>query len=621
MTRIQPRLQQSAHPLLTVMIVVLLGSAATGQTTTYIPNAGTSGNWQDPARWDNGVPNAVGVAAVLNQPISTGMATGGTYTLSLMGVDTTVGSLTSNNASDPAQSFRTQITNGRLIFENSAGPATLNENLGASTEIESRMRITVPVQLNSDLVVNSNQALNRNTHTELTQRIDGSAARTITKEGFGNLQLAFSGALAETEGFFGNVLINNGGIRLIGTAPNATVSTVFSKAAGVTVMAGGQFQFGNMVANVSLAPGAELKLNGAGKVPPAATQQNDGALRFEGSAGLVIVCTFNSPVNLQSDSHINVGAIDATGVLAPEVRGVGQLQKTGAGLLVLNAANVYSGGTAIMNGSIAVNNVAGSGVGTGDIAVTGGTLGGTGVIGSAGDPSNITLTGGFLSPGTLSATTEFTAPSGLITGPGVLTAFGNLMFDNASSLNIDLTGATVGSEYDQVVTNGAVSLGGAALNLSLGSFVPAGTESFRLIDNTGASPIVGEFANLTQGAAVDLAGVTYYMNYMGGNGNDVVLSPTQPTVADADFDGDGDVDGADFLTWQQNVGAAGGQQQGNANGDATIDGADLDIWRNQFGAGAAVGAVAAVPEPAAAILMLAASIGLALAGRRRDVTR
>jgi autotransporter-associated beta strand protein len=597
----------------------MIGSVAAGQTTAYIPNAGTSGNWQDPNRWDNGVPNAVGVAAVLNQPISTGMTTGGTYTLSLQGVDTTVGSLTSNNASDALQSFRTQITNGRLIFETTSGPATLNENLGASDQIESRMRITVPVQLNSDLVVNSNQALNRNTHTELTQRIDGSAARTLTKEGFGNLQLAFSGALGETEGFFGNVLINNGGIRLIGTGGTANVSTVFSKAAGVTVMAGGQLQFGNTVANVSLGSGAEVKLNGTGKVPPAATMQNDGALRFEGSAGLLVVCTFDSPVNLQSDSHINVASIDATGVLAQEVRGPGQLQKTGEGLLALNSANVYSGGTAIMNGSVAVNNAAGSGVGTGDVTVTAGTLGGTGIVGAMGDPSNITLTAGVLSPGTLTATTEFMSPSGLVTGPGVLTAFGDLTFDSASSLNIDLTGAIVGSEYDQVVTSGVVALGGAALNLSLGGFVPTGSESFTLIDNTGASPVSGEFASLTQGATVDLAGVTYYMNYMGGNGNDVVLSPTPPIMADADFDADGDVDGADFLTWQQNVGSAGGQQQGNANGDATIDGADLDVWRSQFGSGSSVAAVTAIPEPASAALLLAALSSLTLV-RRRIVT-
>ena len=493
-----------------------VGSGAQAQTTTYVPNTGMSGSWHGAERWDNGIPNAAGVAAVLNQPISSavnqagGPATGGTYTLSLGGLDTTIGSLTSNNASDAAQSFRTQITNGKLIFESTSGPAMLTENLGASTEIESRMRINVPVQLNSDLVVTQNHALNRNTSTELTQRIDGEAARTITKEGFGNFQLSFSNPLGESEGFLGNVVINNGGIRLIGTAnsPTVTATTVFSKVAGVAVNAGGQIQFGNTVSSVNFAEGAELKLNGTGKTAPATTSQNDGALRFDQTAGFGVVCNFDNAVNLQSASHINVAAVDTTGVFANEVRGVGQLQKTGSGLLRLLSPNVYSGGTTISNGSLAVDNVTGSGVGTGNVNVNGGTLGGAGFVGSAGDASNVTLTGGVLSPGPLTATTTIISPSGLITAPGILTVSGDLNFDGASSLDIDLTGAVVGSAYDQVVCSGAVSLGSATLNLSLNGFVPGGTESFTLISNTGAGAIVGEFGNYAQGAAVDLGGVS-----------------------------------------------------------------------------------------------------------------
>src|SRR5262249_42945028 len=136
---------------------------------------------------------------------------------------------------------------------------------------------------------------------------------------------------------------------------------------------------------------------GTGKVAPAATTQNDGALRFENSAGFEVVCSVTSPVNLQSNSHINVAAVDCTGGLAAEVRGVGQLQKTGSGLLSLTFPNVYAGGTTITNGSLAVNNTSGSGVGRGDVSVNGGTLGGVGFIGTLGDASNVTLIGGVLS--------------------------------------------------------------------------------------------------------------------------------------------------------------------------------------------------------------------------------
>jgi hypothetical protein len=100
-----------------------------------------------------------------------------------------------------------------------------------------------------------------------------------------------------------------------------------------------------------------------------------------------------------------------------------------------------------------------------------------------------------------------------------------------------------------------------------------------------------------------------------------VLSTTQPGNEDADFDNDGDVDGADFLTWQRGVGTASGNSQGNANGDGAIDGADLTIWRGQFGGGGpATIAASAIPEPETATLLLLA-VGVLTCKRRFAVVR
>ena len=94
---------------------------------------------------------------------------------------------------------------------------------------------------------------------------------------------------------------------------------------------------------------------------------------------------------------------------------------------------------------------------------------------------------------------------------------------------------------------------------------------------------------------------------------DAVLTPV--AVNDADFDGDGDIDGADFLTWQRGLTAAGGTPaNGNANGDAAIDNADLDVWKAQFGT--AEVAASAVPEPASVVLALA-SVASGVLLRRR----
>ena len=66
-----------------------------------------------------------------------------------------------------------------------------------------------------------------------------------------------------------------------------------------------------------------------------------------------------------------------------------------------------------------------------------------------------------------------------------------------------------------------------------------------------------------------------------------------PTVT-GDFNGNGTVDGSDFLLWQQQAGLSGPMLAADANGDETVDTLDLDVWRTALGATAAS---TAVPEP------------------------
>jgi hypothetical protein len=69
----------------------------------------------------------------------------------------------------------------------------------------------------------------------------------------------------------------------------------------------------------------------------------------------------------------------------------------------------------------------------------------------------------------------------------------------------------------------------------------------------------------------------------------------------ADFDQEGDIDGADFLAWQRGLNTPTPTfMHGDANPDGTVTGSDLAIWDARFVASLVVASTA--PEPAAALM-------------------
>ncbi len=101
---------------------------------------------------------------------------------------------------------------------------------------------------------------------------------------------------------------------------------------------------------------------------------------------------------------------------------------------------------------------------------------------------------------------------------------------------------------------------------------------------------IGDFS--TEAAQAGLA-----MKFLIGSENSFRFATIQ-FVSDAsqpgDFDGDGDVDGRDFLRWQR------GQSQ------SPLSASDLAAWQANYGSGGSLSAVTAVPEPG--------TLGLALVG-------
>jgi hypothetical protein len=96
------------------------------------------------------------------------------------------------------------------------------------------------------------------------------------------------------------------------------------------------------------------------------------------------------------------------------------------------------------------------------------------------------------------------------------------------------------------------------------------------------------------------------------------LAPSLP----ADFDGDNDVDGSDFLSWQRNVGSTNATKaDGDANGNGAVNGQDLAAWRSGFGQGGGVVVAASSASVAASSAALEAGESVGPPAANGDLSR
>ena len=82
--------------------------------------------------------------------------------------------------------------------------------------------------------------------------------------------------------------------------------------------------------------------------------------------------------------------------------------------------------------------------------------------------------------------------------------------------------------YDQIVAQSVqLSNGGSSPKLEL-VYLPGGTikkgDTFMIINNNGSAPVQGTFNGLPEGAEFAVDGATFKISYVGGDGNDVVLT-------------------------------------------------------------------------------------------------
>ena len=192
--------------------------------------------------------------------------------------------------------------------------------------------------------------------------------------------------------------------------------------------------------------------------------------------------------------------------------------KDGSGTLTITGNNTYSGGTTVNSGTLLVN-------GRGDLGTGSVTVNNSGTIG--GDSTSAIISRGSFDD----ARNRLTVAAGGNLAPGnggnntaVITLHA-LTLEPASNFRIDINGTSPGTGYDRLVLTGAGNnryvITNSNLVVSVGTTLSVG-QTFLIGLRTAGGSIRGEFA---QGnSVVGSDGTVFSVSYIGGDGNDIVLT-------------------------------------------------------------------------------------------------
>lgn len=220
-----------------------------------------------------------------------------------------------------------------------------------------------------------------------------------------------------------------------------------------------------------------LTKDGSGKLTLTGANTYSGATTISGGSlqvgnnGTTGSIAGTSSVSIGSGSSLIVsrsGSVTQADVLGGGViSGQGALVKTGSGTLILTAANSYTGGTTVSEGSLVINGNQSSATGS-IIVANGATLSGSGTYGGA-TTDTLTVNGTLTGTGTITGNTIINGVHSPGNSPGLQTFNGNLSYSTGSSLNWELIANTStgrGTNFDGINVGGGLTFSGAtSMNL------------------------------------------------------------------------------------------------------------------------------------------------------------
>ena len=540
-----------------LVVAVVLGSAYRAAAQTVWVASGT-GNWFAPGNWSAGVPIATSDARINNAGTAQLFDNAQAFSLAL--------------GFNPGNSGTVEVTGGiaslKRLFVALEGLGELNI-LNAGKVFSEQNSII-------GYISGSNGAV----------MVDGSMSRWVSHStDFNSLSVGVSGTGALS-------VLNGGGVASLGGGFIGQGTTSHG-----TATVSGENSYWSSVSDliVGESGAGELSIQNGGRV----TNNNGIIGSFAGSTGTVHV--------------IGAGSVWQNGVVAVGISGTGSLTIDDGG--VVNGTNGRIGREPNSTGAVTVDGIGSQWNCTGAITIATSsfppslgtlTLRDGGAVSALG---GVTINAGGSLQGTGIVTANVTnlnrvAPG---TSPGTLQVVGNYTQHSIlGQLYIDLASAT---DFDKLVVTGGASLGGLLRVQLFDGYVPQAGASFDILDWGSQS---GTFA------AVDLpplpSPLAWNTAQLYVNGT---LSVTSPYLA-ADFDENFAVNGADLAKWKMGFGVAAGaaHMQGDADFDHDVDAADFLTWQRQLGSTEASPMARPVPEPASAMCGLLATALWAVVHRR-----
>jgi autotransporter-associated beta strand protein len=366
--------------------------------------------------------------------------------------------------------------------------------------------------------------------------IDNTNTAGLTKAGAGTLLLSATNTYNGTTTISGGVLQAIDGVSLPSGSFLSLDGGVFlsSGAFNRSLGTSGASKF-RWTANggAFAASGGNLTINIGGNATPTELAWGTtvgsniiGTLRF-GSPTANAQTEFRNRIDLKGATRtidVAAGAGGDSALLSGVIRtstGPAGITKTGAGTLVLSAANTYTGATTISQGTLKLASGATLASTAYDVAA-GSTFDVRDLAGGFTLGAGKTLKGGGSMLGTL-VTSGVVAPGA---SPGILTVE-DITFSGTGALQIELGGLARGTEYDVLDASGTITLqNGSTLAVTLiNGFVPQGGDTFDILDFAGLS---GEFSTrslpaLGDGLSWDTSGL-----YTSGT---IVVAPEPASAA------------------------------------------------------------------------------------------